>query len=475
MEVSVKTYKWWLRVMLVMIMGFLFTFMNASAQTYSLRNGRMYVEVRKDLSASAISGFVAKYNLEELDLHRFMKTNNPDSINKLGWIVELNNKDRVILSRSFEAFGNSNQSADRIVSNLSFKALFPATSSNILYGVNKFRKKFPFTIADSFVTFFMRGNNNAGTVLLSGSFNDWASNAKPMQRTDSGWITRVKLGPGKWWYKFIVDGNWLIDTDNELRENDGLGNVNSVFYKPNYTITTTAFPNAKKVFVAGSFNNWKQNELSLTRTTYGWQLPIFLSKGTHRYKFIVDGKWQEDPNNKDRLPDGNGGYNSVLRFGQTYLFQINGQLEAKQMVMAGSFNNWRRDELYLQKTSTGWELKYTLGPGNYEYKFYADGKLIGTAESTGNHTLIIEPNYTFRLKGFNDAKKILVAGDFNNWSEDGFALKKQGDTWVLSMHLHPGKHLYKFIVDNNWIIDPANKLWEQNEFGTGNSVIWIDE
>ncbi|MEI9810167.1 MAG: glycogen-binding domain-containing protein [Bacteroidota bacterium] len=52
-------------------------------------------------------------------------------------------------------------------------------------------------------------------------------------RTDSGWTAQVKLRPGKYWYKFIVDGNWMVDSDNRLNENDGRGNINSVFFRTN--------------------------------------------------------------------------------------------------------------------------------------------------------------------------------------------------------------------------------------------------
>ena len=70
---------------------------------------------------------------------------------------------------------------------------------------------------------------------------------------------------------------------------------------------------------------------------------------------------------------------------------------------------------------------------------------------------------------------IYVAGDFNNWSPNTFVMKKEGDEWVLKVHLSAGKHLYKYVVDGKWIIDPANKLWEQNEHNTGNSVLWIED
>jgi len=51
---------------------------------------------------------------------------------------------------------------------------------------------------------------------------------------------------------------------------------------------------------------------------------------------------------------------------------------------------------------------------------------------------------------------------------------KENGIWKYPVHLNPGKHSYKFIVDGRWMIDPANELWEENEFGTGNSVLWIE-
>ncbi|MBC8172950.1 MAG: hypothetical protein H7X71_03495, partial [Chitinophagales bacterium] len=41
-------------------------------------------------------------------------------------------------------------------------------------------------------------------------------------------------------------------------------------------------------------------------------------------------------------------------------------------------------------------------------------------------------------------------------------------------NLPPGKYIYKFVVDGNWILDPDNPHMEENEFGNGNSVLWIE-
>jgi hypothetical protein len=91
--------------------------------------------------------------------------------------------------------------------------------------------------------------------------------------------------------------------------------------RPTLYLPSTDYTNARKVYLSGSFNNWQQRQLEMSRTADGWALPIYLANGTHTYKFIVDGKWVSDEKNKNRLPDGNGGYNSVLRMGNTVTFR----------------------------------------------------------------------------------------------------------------------------------------------------------
>jgi hypothetical protein len=53
-------------------------------------------------------------------------------------------------------------------------------------------------------------------------------------------------------------------------------------------------------------------------------------------------------------------------------------------------------------------------------------------------------------------------------------MRHKDNAWTIAFHLKPGKYLYKFRVDGDWIIDPGNRLWEQNEPRTGNSVLWIE-
>ena len=49
----------------------------------------------------------------------------------------------------------------------------------------------------------------AESVFLAGSFNDWSADALPMRKDARGnWSVSVKLEPGRYEYKFVVDGEW---------------------------------------------------------------------------------------------------------------------------------------------------------------------------------------------------------------------------------------------------------------------------
>lgn len=60
-------------------------------------------------------------------------------------------------------------------------------------------------------------NPQAKAVYLAGDFNNWSTTSHPMRRESDGtfWIV-VKLAPGKYEYKFVVDGQWTADPDNPV-------------------------------------------------------------------------------------------------------------------------------------------------------------------------------------------------------------------------------------------------------------------
>ncbi len=49
-------------------------------------------------------------------------------------------------------------------------------------------------------------------VCVAGDFNNWDTNSNPMKKDKKGlWRTTLSLGPGKYEYRFLVDGNWEND------------------------------------------------------------------------------------------------------------------------------------------------------------------------------------------------------------------------------------------------------------------------
>lgn len=69
---------------------------------------------------------------------------------------------------------------------------------------------------------------NAKSVSVAGSFNNWNPESNPLIRIDSAWIVELEIPSGYYYYKFVVDGNWITDPSNSLRINDGGDNFNSI-------------------------------------------------------------------------------------------------------------------------------------------------------------------------------------------------------------------------------------------------------
>jgi hypothetical protein len=85
----------------------------------------------------------------------------------------------------------------------------------------------------------------------------------------------------------------------------------------------------------------------------------------------------------------------------------------------------------------------------------------------------LKGNTTFKLKGYADARVVVLAGSFNNWNESQLLFAREGDEWVCRLDLAPNRYTYKFIIDGNWLLDPANPETEEDEYGNRNSVLII--
>ena len=84
----------------------------------------------------------------------------------------------------------------------------------------------------------------AQAVYLSGTFNGWSSRATPMRKDEEGhWSVSVRLPPGRYEYKLVVDGEWRCETacSSDLESHDcvpnGFGTTNRVLEVPPSTGT----------------------------------------------------------------------------------------------------------------------------------------------------------------------------------------------------------------------------------------------
>ena len=69
-----------------------------------------------------------------------------------------------------------------------------------------------------------------------------------------------------------------------------------------------------QVFVAGTFNNWSPtaNPLKDNLDRGYFKATLSLPRGTHEYKFVVNGVWRTDPKCREWILNGYGSLNSVL-------------------------------------------------------------------------------------------------------------------------------------------------------------------
>ena len=455
-----------------------------------IENGRIIFRINLNWNRDEVKQISGLFNLDTLLLNKIMAGAGDSLMLADGWLwKKINNRTAEISRAMIPPLANEQDSSPTnplsrlfLIDDILLHAGGLPEPEQVNYGVNKLDRDNAFSYADSIARFFLPGYKDVRQIFISGTFNDWSTSQTPVKKIDGGWTVSLPIKPGKYQYKYIIDGRWTQDPGNKLKADDLNGGYNSVIFCYNYRFRLDGYPEAKKVIVAGSFNGFNPRELSMNHTDGGWELPMFLKPGTHAYKFVVDGNWMNDPLNKVVRPDGRGNFNSFMAIGDTTWFRLKGYESAKSVILSGSFNAWNAAELNMEKIAGGWQLPYVLAPGNYEYKYIADGRWMrDTANpySNGggdqaNSFMAVEPNHNFVLEGYPKAKQVAVSGSFNGWSRSGYHMTRVNNRWVLPLFLNPGKYTYKLIIDGKWILDPGNELWEENEYGTGNSVLWIN-
>lgn len=90
-----------------------------------------------------------------------------------------------------------------------------------------------------------------------------------------------------------------------------------------------------------------------------------------------------------------------------------------------------------------------------------------TTRGRGSHSIrleLIRPH----------AREVSVAGSFNLWQPTATPLTLSGEgKWVVELSLPPGRYEYRFIVDGEWVDDPAATEVVPNPHGGANALLVV--
>ncbi len=69
---------------------------------------------------------------------------------------------------------------------------------------------------------------------------------------------------------------------------------------------------AQRVYLTGDFNRWDTSANPMKKDKQGiWRTTLSLKSGRYEYRFLVDGKWENDPSCSSCVPNEFGSLNCV--------------------------------------------------------------------------------------------------------------------------------------------------------------------
>jgi anti-sigma factor RsiW len=94
------------------------------------------------------------------------------------------------------------------------------------------------------------------------------------------------------------------------------------------------------------------------------------------------------------------------------------------------------------------------------------------SSSSGQEETAVSVRLTFQSP---QAQRVAVAGDFNKWKTDVHEMKKSDGIWSIDLQLKPGIYSYSFVVDGkSWVPDPGAESYEDDGYGSRNSILRIN-
>ncbi len=290
-------------------------------KAYRIEGNNIVLYIHEKWSAQEKEKVLEMYGMKGLPLDTLMKFGHLGSWAKDGWkVMKTDRNSYKIYKPLSDLSGDLKWSKEVFILSDQIRQLRLQTTAT--YGFNVFKRKTVFNLRNGKTRFVYQSALNAREVYLSGTFNNWSTLSTPMIKTDTAWYADVNITAGKHCYKFIIDGRWQEDPLNVHREDDYHGGYNSVYFIANHVFRLKGYTDASDVLVSGSFNDWSRREMRMQKTKDGWILPVYLHEGTYAYRFYVDKKWLNDPDNKLTRVDNRGQKNSYISFGDPVYFTL---------------------------------------------------------------------------------------------------------------------------------------------------------
>jgi chromosome partitioning protein len=106
--------------------------------------------------------------------------------------------------------------------------------------------------------------------------------------------------------------NEVLQQEPATATSDDVGMAMAPAVTPNGVTFTIEAPAASHVQLAGDFNDWSPDASEMEAVGLVWKKTLKLPPGRYRYRYLIDGQWQNDPHNAAVEPSPFGGLDSVL-------------------------------------------------------------------------------------------------------------------------------------------------------------------
>ena len=178
------------------------------------------------VAPALLKRYVGRYELDPKFTHDFVLyvSVKDDSL----WVKPGYLRARRVIAESESKFSDSENPDLHITFLKDEKGNVTGLTLNSGTGDIRVKKMLPPVPSVGNTTFKLAGHTNAEVVAIYGSFNNWIQTKNYCARESDGWVCRIDLAPGKYTYRFLVDGLGLIDPNNSATEDDGNGHADSI-------------------------------------------------------------------------------------------------------------------------------------------------------------------------------------------------------------------------------------------------------